>query len=78
MASVLVRDIPDEVVDRLKKMAKTNQRSLQKELRAVLESSVTLSSSDVFRKVARIRSRMRKKRILFSDSAEILRTDRTR
>ena len=78
MASVLIRDIPDEVVAQLKSTAKRNKRSLQKELRAVLESSVTRSSPDVFRRAAKIRNSLRKRGVRLSDSGRILRSDRTR
>ena len=78
MASVLIRDIPDEVVAQLKSTAKRNKRSLQKELRAELENSVIRSSPDVFRKASKIRNSLRKRGIRFSDSARILRTDRGR
>ncbi|MGZ3591387.1 MAG: FitA-like ribbon-helix-helix domain-containing protein, partial [Thermodesulfobacteriota bacterium] len=33
MGSVLIRNIPEEVLDRFKNMAKSHKRSLQQELR---------------------------------------------
>ena len=36
MAAVHIRDLPDDVVDALKRRAATNDRSLQKELRHIL------------------------------------------
>ena len=39
MASVLVRDLDQAVVERLKARAEENGRSLQKELKAILETA---------------------------------------
>jgi plasmid stability protein len=78
MANVLIRDVPDEVVNQFKSIAKKHNRSLQQELKAVLENTVSRSSSDIFRKAAEIRKRLRKKNILFSDSVQLLRKDRAR
>jgi len=78
MATLLIRDIPESVVGRLKVLARRNKRSLQKELKAVLENTVTQSSTDVFQKAAEIRTQLRKKSIRFTDSAKILRGDRRR
>ena len=70
MASVLIRNLPDEVVDRLKSSAKRNNRSLQQELRVVLEEAARRSSTGVFQKTAKIRERLRKKSNRFSDSPD--------
>ena len=78
MANVLIRDVSDEVVNQFKSIAKKHNRSLQQELKAVLENTVSRSSSDIFRKAAEIRKRLRKKNILFSDSVQLLRKDRAR
>jgi plasmid stability protein len=78
MANVLIRDVSDEVVNQFKSIAKKHNRSLQQELKAVLENTVSRSSSDIFRKAAEIRKRLRKKNIFFSDSVQLLRKDRAR
>jgi len=78
MATLLIRDIPESVVGRLKNMARRNKRSLQQELKAVLENTIRQSSPDIFQKVAEIRDKMRKKSLRFTDSAKILREDRRR
>ena len=44
MAQVLIRDLDDETLKRLKKMAARNHRSLQKELRAIIIRAVSRSS----------------------------------
>ncbi len=78
MVSVLIRDIPEEIVDRLKRIARRNHRSLQQELKALLENAVSQSSLDVFQKGAEIRGSLRKKGIRFTDSVKNLRMDRAR
>lgn len=78
MANVLIRNIPDEIVTRLKKMAQEHNRSLQQELRVVLENTVTRSSAEIFQKASELRKKLRKKAIHFTDSARLLREDRAR
>jgi plasmid stability protein len=78
MANVLIRNIPEEVLDRFKNMAKSHKRSLQQELRVVLEKTVDQSSHDIFQKALDLRRKLRKKAIRFTDSAKLLREDRAR
>jgi plasmid stability protein len=78
MANVLIRNIPEEVLDRLKNMAKSHKRSLQQELRVVLEKTVDQSSHDIFQKASDLRRKLRKKAVRFTDSAKLLREDRAR
>lgn len=78
MANVLIRNIPEEVLDRFKNMAKSHKRSLQQELRVVLEKTVDQSSPDIFQKALDLRRKLRKKALRFTDSARLLREDRAR
>ena len=78
MANVLVRNVPDEVLDRIKSMAKHHNRSLQKELREAIENIANQSSLDFFRKAKELSGKLRKKKVRFTDSAELLREDRVR
>ena len=78
MANVLIRNIPEEVLDRFKNMAKNHKRSLQQELRVVLEKTVDQSSPDIFQKASELRKKLRKKTVRFTDSARLLREDRAR
>jgi len=78
MANVLVRDVPDEVLNRLKIMAKSHNRSLQQELKVFLENTVIQSLPEIFQKMAGIRKQLRKKSIRFTNSAKLLREDRAR
>ena len=78
MGSVLIRNIPEEVLDRLKNMAKSHKRSLQQELRVILEKTVDQSSPDIFQKASDLRRKLRKKAVRFTDSVRLLREDRCR
>jgi plasmid stability protein len=78
MANVLIRDVPEEVLNRLKIMAKSHNRSLQQELRVFLENTVIQSSPEIFQKMAEIKRKLRSKSIRFTDSAKLLREDRAR
>lgn len=78
MANVLIRNIPEEVLNRFKNMAKSHKRSLQQELRVVLEKTADQSSPDIFQKVLDLRRKLRKKAVRFTDSARLLREDRSR
>ena len=78
MANVLIRDVPEEVVNRFKIMAKSHKRSLQQELKVFLENTVTQSSPEIFQKMAEIKRKLRSKSIRFTDSSRLLREDRAR
>jgi plasmid stability protein len=78
MANVLIRNIPEGVLDRFKNMAKSHNRSLQQELRTVLEKTANQSSPDIFQKALDLRRKLRKKALRFTDSAKLLREDRSR
>ena len=78
MANVLIRNISEEVLDRFKNMEKSHKRSLQQELRVVLEKTVDQSSPDIFQRASALRKKLRKKAVRFTDSARLLREDRAR
>ena len=78
MTNVLIRDVSEEVLNRLKIMAKSHNRSLQQELKVFLENTVTQSSSEIFQKMSEIRKKLRRKSIRFTDSTKLLREDRAR
>ena len=78
MPNVLVRDVSKKTVDRLKSMARQHNRSLQNELKEVLENISGYSPFDISRKAYEIRKNLTKKGIKFSDTTELLREDRCR
>ena len=80
MAQILVRNLADRTVKRLKARARRNARSLQAEVKSILESSAQEETLDMeaARKLADdIRNRI-EKRVggKLDDSARIIRRDR--
>jgi len=78
MANLLIRNVPEDIVSRLKDRAKKRNRSLQQELHSILVATATQSPEDLLKQASRIRAKLRKKGVTFSDSAELLRQDRSR
>jgi antitoxin FitA len=76
MAQILVQDLSPALVARLKERAELNGRSLQDEVKAILESAAKLSMTEA-REVARQIRRSLEERMT-SDSADLLRVDRER
>jgi hypothetical protein len=76
MTQLLVRDLDDHVMARLKEQARRNRRSLQAEARAILEAAAlpyTKEALEVFRGWhEKFRGRP------MSDSADLIREDRDR
>lgn len=78
MANVLIRNVSDEVLDKIKRMAKHRNRSLQQELAEAIENIANQSSLDFFQKAKKLREKLRKKKVRFRDSAKLVREDRIR
>jgi antitoxin FitA len=76
MAQVLVRDLKADVVARLKARAERSGRSLQAELKDVLEQASRQSAIDPRALAARLRRRLAGRS--HSDSADLVAADRTR
>lgn len=76
MPDVLVRDVEENVLERLKDRAKQNGRSLQKELKLLFRSFVETDALSSDETAAKIRNSLRGR--VHSDSAELLREDRER
>lgn len=77
MAQILIRDLDEDVVAALKKRAKANHRSLQGEVKALLQEKVQARSTDAIREqLRRFRAGLGKKRM--SDSGTLIRADRNR
>lgn len=75
MTQMLVRDLPPEVVERLKERARSNGRSLQKEVRAILEGAARTYTMAEAREAAEEWQRRFAGRE-FGDSTELIREDR--
>lgn len=77
MAQVLVRNLNDKIVARLKKRAAQRGRSLQAEVKQILEDAAAeADQAEVWKTIEQFRERMRRSGRTFSDSAELIREDR--
>ena len=76
MAQIVVRHLDEETVDLLKERAQENGRSLQAEVKSILEGAVRIRTEDFRAAAAKIRERFKGR--TFSDSAELIREDRER
>ena len=70
---IAIADLPDDIVQRLRERAARNHRSLQGELRAIIEDSVKLDRVKIDEYRARIRALGLRSR---SEAAAIVRADR--
>ena len=76
MAQVLIRDLDGAVIGRLKERARKGGRSLEAELRLILEQAAATDLGDARRLAARIRRRLAGR--THSDSAALVAEDRRR
>jgi antitoxin FitA len=74
MAQILVRGLDDAVVARLKERAKLNHRSLQSEVKAILEEAAPMATkAEALAIVDKWQRYWKKKGKTFSDSTELIR-----
>jgi antitoxin FitA len=79
MAQILVRNLDEALVARLKERARQNHRSLQGEVKAILEREAPRATrEEALAIVDRWHNYWKKKGRTFSDSAELIREDRDR
>lgn len=79
MPDILVRDLSKQTVDNLKRRAKLRHRSLQQEVRMVLEDAATVGSlADFGERAKRLREKIRRHHPNQSDSVDLIREDRER
>jgi plasmid stability protein len=78
MAQVLVRDLDDRTVEVLKSRAARHRRSLNQEIRIILEAAATGSDIDWVAVAGTIRENLSKRNIAFVDSGELQAEDRSR
>jgi antitoxin FitA len=75
MAQVLVRQLDNKVVDRLKKRAKEHGRSLQSEVKSILEEAVP-DYEQAWKRIDALREKLKRSGRTFSDSTTLIREDR--
>jgi len=78
MANLTIRNLDDQVVERLKKKAKDNGRSLEAELRELLKQAANRKSPEELLALADRIAAMTPAGVKQTDSAELLREDRDR
>lgn len=76
MAQVLVRDLDRDVVETIRESARRHGRSLEAELRVILEDAARRRSTDFWETAERLRKRTIDRQR--TDSAELIRADRQR
>jgi plasmid stability protein len=77
MAQVLVRQLDSKVVVRLKKRAKEHGRSLQSEVKTILEEAVP-DYEAAWKRIEGFRKRLGKSGRTFTESVALIREDRDR
>ncbi|MDX1638958.1 MAG: hypothetical protein R3281_13375 [Balneolaceae bacterium] len=78
MSDVLIRNIDEDTLKKLKKKAAANNRSLQEELKNLLESHAGPDIEEVRRMVRENLAKYRAEGRMFSDSVDDIREDRDR
>ena len=75
MATIIIRNLDDEVAERLRLQARLRGVSVEQEARRVLADGTQVSRAEVAARVAAIRARQRPHR---SSGVELIREDRER
>ncbi|HEY3398566.1 MAG TPA: hypothetical protein VGM19_13005 [Armatimonadota bacterium] len=76
MPNVLIRDLPADMVERLKALAAHRGRSMQQELRRIIARETGYSLLETYEAAQRISEEFRAEGRTFSDSTELVREDR--
>jgi len=76
MKAISIRNVPDHVYAGLQVMAKNNRRSLQEQIKLILEQEVKLTNRSFLAAAAGWRNRLKGRNM--SDTVKILRKDRER
>ncbi len=78
MSQILVRGLESETIERLKERAKRHKRSLQGEVKMIIEEAVPakMSMDEAYEAAIKIKKSFGDH--VFSDSAELIREDRER
>jgi plasmid stability protein len=75
MAQLLVRNLDDAIVERLRLRARRRGTSLEQEVRQILTEATSVSRSDIARRAAEVRARQAPNT---SRAAALIREDRER
>jgi len=78
MKNILIRNIPDEVLEKLRKRARKHLRSLQQEILTILTRQAEDTPEELLERIIKRSTRWAKENRQFSDSAELIRKNRDR
>jgi plasmid stability protein len=77
MRQILIRGLSERTVQRLKRRARSRGRSLQQEVKAILDREAEiLAPGEAYTRASRWLDEMRRAHGVFSDSAALIREDR--
>jgi len=76
MKAISIRNVPEDVYAGLQHMAKTNRRSLQEQIKLILEQEVKLNKGSFLANAAEWRKKFQGR--YFSDTVKDVRKDRQR
>ena len=76
MAQIIVRNSDDSVVERLKNRTRINGRSLEAEVRLILEQSAKVDMATAHSMAMEMRRKLKGRK--FPDAVELIREDRER
>jgi plasmid stability protein len=76
MKAISIRNVPEHIYGGLKDMAKNNRRSLQEQVKFILEQEVKLKNRSFLASAAEWRKRLQGREL--SDTVEMVRKDRQR
>ena len=76
MKSISIRNVPENVYTALQEMARANHRSLQEQIKCILEQEVSLVKGSPLAAAANWRKQFKGRK--FTDTVEMIRQDRKR
>jgi len=76
MKAISIRNVPDHIYAGLQIMAKANRRSLQEQIKVILEQEIKLSNRSFVAGAAQWRKRLQERNL--SDTVKTVRKDRQR
>lgn len=78
MGNLLIRNVPEEVVSRLKERARKNKRSLQQELIRILTEQMHETEEEIIDRIVKQSNEWRNNNRQFTDSVLLVRENRKR
>jgi plasmid stability protein len=78
MKNLLIRNVPEELIEKLKKRAKKHRRSLQQELLNILVEQTDETAEEILKKITERTKKWDQEKRQFTDSVLLVREDRNR